>query len=229
MNLDDSAVDSASPTIGTKVVEAGAVEERRVSGFRTRQHRFVRTPSRLLLPSALPDPINERSEQVAYVTEKRGVFYAVLYEGTNPVTGRERRRWHRCETRIEAARLAGTLEQRRRRQRHAGSSMTLRDYLIGQWLPAKETNIAASTHARYVTSVEHYLLPHLGDTQLRRLQPADLESLYRRLLLIGGRRGGPRSRTRRGATRDQRPLRSRRYVARPPEARVQPPDPRSGD
>jgi hypothetical protein len=27
---------------------------------------------------------------VAYVTEKRGVFYAVIYEGQNPVTGRER-------------------------------------------------------------------------------------------------------------------------------------------
>jgi len=30
---------------------------------------------------------------VAYVVEKRGVFYAVIYEGTNPVSGRERRRW----------------------------------------------------------------------------------------------------------------------------------------
>jgi hypothetical protein len=34
---------------------------------------------------------------VAYVTEKRGVFYAVIYEGRNPVSGRERRRWHRCD------------------------------------------------------------------------------------------------------------------------------------
>ena len=35
---------------------------------------------------------------MAYVTEKRGVHYAVIYEGRNPVTGRERRRWHRCES-----------------------------------------------------------------------------------------------------------------------------------
>lgn len=40
---------------------------------------------------------------MAYVTEKRGVQYAVIYEGRNPVTGRERRRWHRCEDRAEAA------------------------------------------------------------------------------------------------------------------------------
>jgi integrase len=42
-----------------------------------------------------------------------------------------------------------------------------------------------------VTSVEHYLLPHLGDTPLRRLRPDHLESLYRRLLVVGSRQGGP--------------------------------------
>ena len=48
--------------------------------------------------------------------------------------------------------------------------MTLAEYLLGQWLPAKEATLAPSTHARDVTSIEHYLLPHLGDTPLRRLQ-----------------------------------------------------------
>lgn len=128
---------------------------------------------------------------MAYVTEKRGLFYAVIYEGTNPVTGRERRRWLRCESPGEAEQLAMTLERRRRRQRRTGSATTLRDYLVGQWLPAREAALAPSTYARYVTSIEHYLLPHLGDSQLRRLQPTDLESLYRRLLLRGGRQGGP--------------------------------------
>jgi hypothetical protein len=85
---------------------------------------------------------------VAYVTEKRGVFYAVIYEGRNPVTGRERRRWHRCDERPTAVRFAATLSERRRRQHRAGSSMTLGDYLIGQWLPAKEATLAPSTHAR---------------------------------------------------------------------------------
>lgn len=128
---------------------------------------------------------------MAYVVEKRGVFYAVIYEGTNPVSGRERRRWHRCEDRPDAEQLARTLGRRRERQHRSGSSITLRDYLVGQWLPAKEASIALTTHARYVTSVEHYLLPDLGDTQLRRLRPEHLETLYRRLLVVGSRRGGP--------------------------------------
>ena len=125
------------------------------------------------------------------MTEKRGVFYAVIYEGRNPVSGREQRRWHRCDTRADAERVAGELTDRPRRHRRSGSSMTLQDYLLGQWLPAKEHSLAPITHARYVTSVQHYLLPHLGDTALRTLRLEHLESLYRRLSVDGSRRGGP--------------------------------------
>jgi integrase len=134
-----------------------------------------------------------RRNKVAYVTEKRGVFYAVIYHGRNPVSGRERRRWHRCDDRAAAEQLASELSAQCARRRHAGSSLTLAEYLLGQWLPAKEATVAPSTHARYVTSVEHYLLPHLGDTPLRRLRTDHLETLYRRLGITGSRRGGPLS------------------------------------
>lgn len=128
---------------------------------------------------------------MAYVTEKRGIFYAVIYEGRNPASGRERRRWHRCHDRAAAEALAIDLTRRRARQRHTGSSLTVAEYVLGQWLPAKEATLAPTTHARYVTSVEHYLLPHLGDTPLRRLRTEHVEALYRRLLIVGSRRGGP--------------------------------------
>ena len=75
---------------------------------------------------------------MAYVTEKRGVFYAVIYEGRNPVSGRESRRWHRCDDHAAASKLATDLTDRRSRQRSTGSSLTLGEYLLGQWLPAKE-------------------------------------------------------------------------------------------
>ena len=94
---------------------------------------------------------------MAYVTEKRGVHYAVIYEGRNPVTGRERRRWHRCESRIDAERLAQALTAEHERRHRAGSSMALGDYLLGQWLPAREATVARSTHARDGKAVEHYL------------------------------------------------------------------------
>lgn len=91
---------------------------------------------------------------MAYVTEKRGVFYAVIYEGRNPVMGRERRRWYRCDDRAAAEQLAIDLSERRARQRHTGSLLTVAEYLLGQWLPAKEASVAPSTYARYVTSVD---------------------------------------------------------------------------
>jgi len=58
---------------------------------------------------------------MAYVVEKAGVHYAVIYEGTNPVTGHERRRWHRCPSRAEAETLARRLGSQRTRLRQAGS------------------------------------------------------------------------------------------------------------
>ena len=33
-----------------------------------------------------------------YVAQRRGRFYAVIYEGLDPVTGRERRTWHPAGT-----------------------------------------------------------------------------------------------------------------------------------
>jgi len=45
-----------------------------------------------------------------YVTTKRGRYYAVIYEGLDPITGRERRSWHPAGgDRAEAERLAERL------------------------------------------------------------------------------------------------------------------------
>jgi hypothetical protein len=45
-----------------------------------------------------------------YVAQKGGRFYAVIYEGLDPVTGRERRSWHPAGTdRAEAEQLPARL------------------------------------------------------------------------------------------------------------------------
>ena len=45
---------------------------------------------------------------MAYVRRRGDRYYAVVYEGLDPVTGKERRRWHPAGTdRAEAERLAG--------------------------------------------------------------------------------------------------------------------------
>jgi len=54
--------------------------------------------SRTPATDSATEPPDHEERQAAFVTEKRGVFYAVIYEGRNPISGRERRRWHRCGT-----------------------------------------------------------------------------------------------------------------------------------
>jgi hypothetical protein len=45
-----------------------------------------------------------------YVTQKGNRWYAVIYEGLDPITGRERRSWHPAGTeRAEAEQLAQRL------------------------------------------------------------------------------------------------------------------------
>ena len=48
---------------------------------------------------------------MACIVEKAGLHYAVIYEGVNPITGKERRRWRRCVDRAKAETLAGQLEE----------------------------------------------------------------------------------------------------------------------
>lgn len=128
---------------------------------------------------------------MAYVVEKAGVHYAVVYEGTNPISGRERRRWHRCPSRAEAEVLARRLGAHRVRLRRAGSLLSLSGYLLRQWLPTREAALTHTTYARYVTSIEHYLVPHLGRVQLRQLRADQLTALYRRLAANGGHNDRP--------------------------------------
>jgi hypothetical protein len=39
---------------------------------------------------------------MGYVTTRDGSWYAVSYEGLDPLTGRDRRRWHRAEDESDA-------------------------------------------------------------------------------------------------------------------------------
>ncbi len=80
--------------------------------------------------------------------------------------------------------------------------MTLADYLLGRWLPTQEAALSPTTYARYETSLAHYLLPHLGQVQLRQLHADQLASLYRRLAVSPSEAADPviRWRPRRSST-----------------------------
>ena len=82
-----------------------------------------------------------------HVTRKGDVWYAVIYEGVDPVTGKEHRRWHRVGTDRDeaeemAAHLAAAEEARRNGHR---SELSVAGFLTRYWLPAKRIDLEAST------------------------------------------------------------------------------------
>jgi len=118
-----------------------------------------------------------------YIAQRRDRFYVVIYEGRDPVTGKEQRRWHPAGTdRAEAERLMKKLAAAETRRVEGVRSLTVGAYLTSQWLPAKKLHLATSTYRGYERNVQLHVLPTLGRTGLRRLRYQQLESLYDSLL-----------------------------------------------
>ncbi|HUF14769.1 MAG TPA: site-specific integrase [Acidimicrobiia bacterium] len=118
-----------------------------------------------------------------YVARKGDRWYAVVYEGLDPVTGKERRRWLPAGTTREdaeqlAARLAAELNGRNDKVR----SLTFGAYLTGQWLPRKKITLAQSTWDGYRRKIDRHILPAIGHLRIRRLRAHHLEKLYDRML-----------------------------------------------
>jgi hypothetical protein len=127
-----------------------------------------------------------------YVAQRRNRFYAVIYEGIDPITGRERRRWHPAGTdRAQAEALAARLAAE-----HGGDGRrvgpTLGVYLTRDWLPTKRLALRPSTWDSYRRNIELHVLPDLGRIPIRHLRAEHLERLYTRLLESGrvDHRGG---------------------------------------
>lgn len=114
-----------------------------------------------------------------YVARKGNRWYAVIYEGLDPVTGRERRRWHPAGTnREDADRLAAILAADLNGRNDEGRSLTFGTYLLTRWLPGKKLELARSTWDGYRRKIELHILPLLGKVPIRRLRPHHLERLY---------------------------------------------------
>ena len=123
-----------------------------------------------------------------YVAKKGDRWYAVIYEGIDPVTGRERRTWHAAGTvRAVAERLAAKLADERNGRNDETRALTFGVYLTRRWLPGKQVVLAASTYAGYRRNVERHIVPALGRIPLRRLRPHHLEAFYATLLRGDGR------------------------------------------
>ena len=126
-----------------------------------------------------------------HIAKKGNRYYAVIYDGVDPATGKPKRRWHAAgTTRRGAERVLADLVKRK----HDGTyvppeRITLADYLLERWLPGKRTRVAPSTAGIYERNIRLYIAPNIGRIQLQELQPEDLDSLYAKLLSEGGSAG----------------------------------------
>jgi len=113
-----------------------------------------------------------------YVAKKGDRWYAVIYEGLDPVTGKERRSWHAAGTsRQGAERLAAHLAAKLNARNDEGRSLSFDAYLTTRWLPDKKLELARSTWDGCRRKIERHILPTLGKVAIRRLRPHHLEAL----------------------------------------------------
>lgn len=126
---------------------------------------------------------------MAYIIQRNNRFYVVAYDGLDPLTGKERRRWHPAGSdRHEAEQMAARLEA------DAAGSAPLRggpvhlgEFLTDTWLPTKRRHVRATTSYRYSWMVDNYVNPAIGHVPLRRLRADHLDGLYDQLATTGGR------------------------------------------
>jgi integrase len=124
-----------------------------------------------------------------YTAKKGNRYYAVIYEGVDPATGKERRRWYPAGARkTDADKLVTELVKRHNDGEYrAPDKVTLGEYLTGRWLPAQRSQLKATTFHSYESNIRLHVLPTLGKVPLGRLTPEDLDALYGRLLESGRR------------------------------------------
>lgn len=118
-----------------------------------------------------------------YVARKGNRWYAVIYDGLDPVTGCERRIWHPAGTdRNAAQQLAARLAAEVNGRNDDARALSFGAYLTTRWLPGKRITLSTSTWDGYRRKIDRHIVPSLGRTAIRRLRPEHLESLYDQML-----------------------------------------------
>jgi integrase len=121
------------------------------------------------------------------IHKKGNYYYAVVYDGVDPTTGRKRRSWIPAGTRRSDAEKLLAEEIKRR---HDGipvptEKLNLGQYLTQRWLPIQKSRVRASTYDSYRRNIDLHVLPALGHRPLDKLSPDDLDVFYATLLTEG--------------------------------------------
>jgi len=92
----------------------------------------------------------------------------------------------RKEAQVALSRLLVSVEEK---SYIAPSKLTVREFLLKEWLPAIEATIRPSTYRSYVQHVECHIVPHIGCVQLQKLTGSQINALYAKLALSGKKDG----------------------------------------
>jgi integrase len=128
-----------------------------------------------------------------YVAKKGNRWYAVIYDGINPATGKEQRRWVAAGTRKgDAEKLVTELVKRRNEgEPTVTDKASFGSYLVDRWLPIQQAKLRASTYDSYRRNIDLHVLPALGRRPLDKLTAEDLDVFYATLLTSGRKDGKP--------------------------------------
>jgi hypothetical protein len=128
---------------------------------------------------------------MAYIVTRNQRFYVVAYDGIDPLTGRERRRWHPAgASRADAEAIAATIDAAPPPPADASTrALSVGRFLTEQWMPRRRPQLRATTAHRYKWMIDNYINPRIGDVQLRCLRIEHLDRLYYDLLTNGSRTG----------------------------------------
>ena len=144
--------------------------------------------------AGVPDRIDPKGTLMRGSVQKKGNrWYAVVYDGVNPATGKYRRRWVSAGTRRgDAEKLLAELVNRSHRgETVVSEKVTLGDYLCTRWLPVQRARLRTSTFESYRRSIELHVIPALGGRPLDKLTVEDIDVFYAGLLLNGDKRRRP--------------------------------------
>lgn len=128
-----------------------------------------------------------------YVTKKGKKYYVVIYDGIDPATGKEKRRWVAAGSRRDDAdKLVTELTKRSHRgETVVSEKLTLGQYLTTRWLPVQQSRLRASTYDSYRRNIDLHVIPALGGRLLDRLTAEDIDLFYASLLREGRKKKSP--------------------------------------
>ena len=116
-----------------------------------------------------------------HIAKKGKRYYAVVYEGVDPATGKERHRWHAGGSRRSDAEKLLTELVKRAHDGHTTPSerVALGGYLTEKWLPIQRAQLRPSTFDSYRRNIENHVVPALGRIPLHKLDTRGPRHLLR--------------------------------------------------